>query len=132
MLVGRSLANLLHVLPESHPYSPAVCPAVHGTQMPRAAFMEEDRDAAARGGMPRACLDSDPTLTHPAFWSFAEMSPPCLNPEPQEILQVVKNVLEIKCSPVRAVLRNQGPLVSTGHPVVRACRTLRSPPSAWM
>lgn len=29
-----------------------------------------------------------------AFWSFAEMSPPCLNPEPREILKKVKNVLE--------------------------------------
>ena len=45
-------------------------------------------------GRPRPAWIQIPLSPIRAFWSFAEMSPPCLNPEPQEILQTVKNVLE--------------------------------------
>lgn len=57
--------------------------------------MEEATGTLPPGeGCPGPAWTQIPLSPIRAFWSFAEMSPPCLNPEPQEILQMVKNVLE--------------------------------------
>ena len=56
---------------------------------------------------PRPAWTQIPLSPIRAFWSFAEMSPPCLNPEPQEILQTVKNVLK-QCKSCRGCPEEPG------------------------